>query len=690
MTHYTPAQPDCMDPWTPVTVDSVDGKLAVSVWGRTCRFDDCPLPIGIATAGREMLARPIRLVGELDGEPLEWPDKGRGVILHSCDDGQATVLGYQPSECGKVILNTSVRIEFDGAMFIDVKVMSGGGPGEEDVRRLTRLWLEVPLRGESAGLFHYWPQVHMGAGPDFNTDNSGAVPADGMSLPFKPFLWLGWEEGGLCWFAESDRDWLVADEDRAIEVLPNGEVTTLRLRLLDDEPPAWKGIKPVWRHRIRPLVFRMGFQATPVKPMPAEPLALRVGFHHTYNVLRRISKDDSDRTVLDALVERGINTVAFHEGWQILQNYGWPGDVDRVKQAVDACHDRGLKVWAYFGYELTSLAPEWGDHADDWLTKNIDGVPAGGWRRWPAQRDYIVCPASGWQDELVERITHMVEVCGFDGLYLDQTNAPFGCANESHGCGYRDADGELHISFPIRAARNVMKRLYRLMHSRGGHIEVHQSSGCVIPTMAFAHSYFDGEHLIWHDKFKDDPNGSIGLAAFRAEFAGRNFGIPAAFMAAPDSQAFPLLHGITNRPLSRHDESRRQVWAVTDKFRLAGADWQPYWRNASLLSSDHDMVKASAYIRRDEGRVSMLVIVANITGQASAAEGDEPGKAKTPPLEAKLGVNFDELGVQADSVSVVDAVTDEPLSLTDGQVPLTLGPLETQMLVLTGSSAPSR
>ncbi len=687
MTHYTPAQLGCMDPWTPVEVSQREGEISVSVWGRTYNFAARPLPVGITSAGREMLAGPMSLSGVLDGEPLEWTDKGCGVMLHSHDDSQATVLGYQHSECGKLILNTSVRIEFDGAMFIDVKVMPGRGPEEEEVLALTRLRLDVPLRAESAGLYHYWPQVDLGTGPDFNVDNSGAV-GEGLALPFKPFLWLGWEEGGLCFFAEDDRDWNVPAGEPAIEVLPEGDVTTLRLHLLEDEPPAWQGIKPVWRHRIRPLVFRMGLQATPVKPMPAEPLGLRLGFHHTYNVLRHVDKDEPSRTALDALVERGVNVVAFHEGWQILQNYGWDGQVAEVKQAVDACHERGLKVWAYFGYELTSLAPEWGEHADNWLTKNLDGVPAGGWNRWPAQRDYIVCPASGWQDELVERITRMVELCGFDGLYLDQTNAPFGCANQAHECGYRDAAGELHATFPIRAGRNVMKRLYRLMHGRGGHIEVHQSSGCVIPTMSFAHSYYDGEHLIWDDKFKNDPNGSIGLPAFRAEFAGWNFGIPAAFMPAPDSLAFAMLHGVTNRPLSKEYESRKQLWQVTDEFGLAGADWQPYWRNESLLSTDCDMIKVSAYIHRDGSDVRMLIVVANISARPAVDKGAEP--VAVAPMAASLTVNFDQLGVQAGSVSVVDAVTGDRLAVADGRCGLSLGPLEMQMLLLTGRPAPAR
>lgn len=47
---------------------------------------------------------------------------------------------------------------------------------------------------------------------------SGAVPAQDAAMPFKALLWLGNEERGLGWYAESDRSWQPEDPEKAIEL----------------------------------------------------------------------------------------------------------------------------------------------------------------------------------------------------------------------------------------------------------------------------------------------------------------------------------------------------------------------------------------------------------------------------------------------------------------------------------------
>ena len=56
-------------PWPPMRIHQGDAGIDVGVWGRTYRFANRPLPTSIESAGREILAGPVRLVGELDGEP---------------------------------------------------------------------------------------------------------------------------------------------------------------------------------------------------------------------------------------------------------------------------------------------------------------------------------------------------------------------------------------------------------------------------------------------------------------------------------------------------------------------------------------------------------------------------------------------------------------------------------------------
>ncbi|MCS7192320.1 MAG: hypothetical protein NZ937_04975, partial [Armatimonadetes bacterium] len=50
------------EPWTPVKAQINKNELSVSVWGRTYRFLNSPLPSSVTTLGSEILAAPIRLV----------------------------------------------------------------------------------------------------------------------------------------------------------------------------------------------------------------------------------------------------------------------------------------------------------------------------------------------------------------------------------------------------------------------------------------------------------------------------------------------------------------------------------------------------------------------------------------------------------------------------------------------------
>jgi len=656
-----------LPPWTPVEVHRDDTRTDIRTWGRAYRFDGSALPTGLTTQGQQLLAGPIRLAAVVDGQPITW-EPGRTLLYHH-DEGKAVLLGCQRSE--KLLLNTAVTVEYDGMMALDIKIIPEGHAGDTVRLRLMELSLNVPLRPDLVRLFHYWPHQGMGTAPDRSAKNSGSIPPEGLALPFKPFLWLGWDEGGLGWFAESDRNWQPTDPERAIQVIPGDEATLLRLDLVAQEPVGWAGKEGAWRRQFQPLLFRMGFQATPVKPMPRDFHRWRTDTCFSdHAVLTPPHGSPGDGTRLDRAAAAGVRTMILHESTVAVQNSDFTDRPEVLSAAVRACHDRGLKVLVYFGYELSTLAPEWGDDADDVLVKSPEGDPAGGWRRDPPQRGLICCYRSRRADQWLESVIAFVDRYEIDGLYLDQTCVPFGCANEQHGCGYRGPDGALHVTFPIFAVRNLMNRLYEAMHARGAHIDVHQSSCCSTPTLAFAHSYVDGEHLIWDDQYKEDPAGAIGLDAFRAEFAGKNFGVPCEFFCETEAWCLPLLHDVRPRPGASAPEPLVKLWRVLDAFGVESAAWHPYWRNGTLLTVAPEPVKASAYVRhhpeRDE--VHALLVVANLAPRDAA--------------DAQVAVRFRELGAQEAGAQARDAMDDSPLEMNDGRLRLALGPLDTKLVLL--------
>ncbi len=165
-----------LSPWTNVMVQDTEQAIDVNIWGRTYNFAQAPLSTGILTQGEEVLVSPIRLVGTVGGKEISWEHKG--ISLFSNNKAQATLFGWQADS--SIIVNVTTQIEYDGMMRVDMVVMPQAGASP----KIDELWLEVPLKKDRATLYHYWP------GRWGSAENSGAVPKDGMSLPFRPFVWL--------------------------------------------------------------------------------------------------------------------------------------------------------------------------------------------------------------------------------------------------------------------------------------------------------------------------------------------------------------------------------------------------------------------------------------------------------------------------------------------------------------------
>ncbi len=72
-----------------------------------------------------------------------------------------------------------------------------------------------------------------------NQRAAGAVPAEGLRHKFVTYLWLGNEERGFSWFAESPKGWRLGDQyrDQAIDIRPTQAGTVLRINLIKNDRP---------------------------------------------------------------------------------------------------------------------------------------------------------------------------------------------------------------------------------------------------------------------------------------------------------------------------------------------------------------------------------------------------------------------------------------------------------------------
>ncbi|MGQ9573903.1 MAG: glycoside hydrolase domain-containing protein [Thermoguttaceae bacterium] len=627
---------EVLPPWTPIEAT----ENHVRVWGRTYTFTGLPLPSGVVTRDAEVLAGPIRLTGSADAKPLAW--RGSSCRLLQRQPHLATLSAR--AESGPLICEGTVRVEFDGMVRCDVRLLPRLAGSKVTIQRLA---LEIPVRPQHAAYLHTWP------GQWGSAANSRALPAEGYRGPLKPFVWLGDTLRGLAWFTESDRNFFNAQADRVLEIQREQSATVVRVNLIT----APQTIDA-------PLDYTFGFQATPVKPARPDAWDYRTVHMGSYGLDEQTHTlpDGKKVPLLDHLAARGVRTICFHEHWSDIQNYPKAAQPEALHRLVRACHDRKIQLLLYFGYEMSTIAPEWGRYHEECLVH----PRAGGYKRKPEQTAYIVCYRSHWQDFLAQGIDRILEEFKIDGVYLDGTSEPWGCANLRHGCGYKRPDGSVGTTYPFFATRQMMKRIYTIVKRRNpeGQLNVHQSTCMTIPTLAFATSYWDGEQL-QSVKRKTSVLEVLPLDAFCAEFMGHNWGVPAELLwysSGPfrrhEADTLALLHDIPTRPSSLADlEVYSRLWRAHDAFGRHQATWIPYWESGKVARASDPNMKVSLHNRPRQG---LLAVIANTGPQ---------------PCQAAVSLDLQTLG-QPPGLVARDILADKDLRLADGQILVSLAPLE--------------
>ena len=111
---------------------------------------------------------------------------------------------------------------------------------------------------------------------------------------------------------------------------------------------------------------------------------------------------------------------------------------------------------------------------------------------------------------------------------------------------------------------------------------------------------------------------------FRAEYCGRNMGVPVEFIAYENrplwtfEQALScsILHGILPRPndIGYPLDLMSGVWKIFDKFPIEKSEWLPYWKNGAKC--DNEKVKISYYrYTTVTGKPQILAFAVNVSAK---------------------------------------------------------------------------
>lgn len=231
---------EVLPPWTPLatTGDTIE------MWGRRCTCQGSPLPTQVVTQDKELLRGPIRFtVSHGESSTLLANQSGDSMA----NDGAAATRHWAGT-FGPFTSKVTSRVEFDGFMRIDMEL------APTDTTTVTDLTLVMPLHHDTGTLYHHantsWS----------NLSEAGVVGSQGWrkTLPFVPYVWLGFDRGGVAWFCEHSCNWRNANAAKAIEIIHGPDGVDLLLHFVD-QPTTMTA----------PFRVTFGFMATPVKPMPA-------------------------------------------------------------------------------------------------------------------------------------------------------------------------------------------------------------------------------------------------------------------------------------------------------------------------------------------------------------------------------------------------------------------------------------
>ena len=618
-------------PFTPLRYE----EGCISVWGRTISLGNNFLPSQIISQNQELLFAPMELSLEIDGVDVSFNDFSKEIIEES---KERLALRYRHDN-SSFALKVELTAEYDGYLWYDLGI-------EPKVPiTITKAVLRIPLFAEQATFYNIYgqgpgtipPTAHMSA----SEYSKGGATTDLMEFPFYPFIWLGNEARGLQFFSESDQHWKVSNTEQIYLIQNKGLYTDFLVHFVNQD----KEIKS-------PICYSFGLMASPVKP-----IGKRDQYWSGTSIVWGGYGDDPSHfrseESLEVFKERVLSPwlAEPNKSWELTATryrdhkislgnlYGWSPLFGAPFTEDDLFNEKftlmvretkkvvpEMKITAYTGWGINKGLSFWDSFGMEMTRKPWE---ASGWDTM------LHCANSSFNDYFSYGVDYMLRYYGLDGVYLDSTgNVPL-CNRTGHGCGYFDDEGILHGTYPIRATRELFKRIYKITHcgdDENGIIYLH-TSGVPLPIISFTDLLLVAEPgvILW-GKLKD-----IGLNEYRAEYLSDPFGVPTNIcwhtfsphlkLSPNHMEGFALVHGQTIRMEPKgmlhyangytnpgYEENKyplRHIFNLMSEFTGGQeADFYPYWQNQEYLDTQNTDVLGSFYVN-SKGEV--LLVFCNLS-----------------------------------------------------------------------------
>ena len=488
---------------------------------REYRLNPAGLWDQITADGRPLLAGPMR---------WEIRSGGKALALRAAAPQVETALAHRVVtrsrwRAGGLAAEVRGEYDYDGMCKVWLSLAASA-------QTVDRVSLVAPLRNDMVRYMHacgdglrhnFSGRAPAGEGRVWDSSKGNKVRIVGT---FYPYIYLGHAARGLAWFADSDRDWVLDDHTPTVEVVRRGQVVELRVHLVT------KPFRPTRPHRIE-----FGLQATPVKPMPQQPMGWRKW--RCSKVLPGLRPF----TIFGATLYWGCVGHDLYPRGGDLSIYEWirdarkngkadPAFIDPWMQGYAPYEELGSKRWKYLVAHIRNTARrapmfprsigatmtpytnargvgfhmfEWPTFQDEWINfPYYNRAKKGG-------VGYDITPTKSYRDFAMYRYKQAM-VC-MDGVYWD--NVYMSANYDTVACrAWVDEGGRIHPSMGLWDMRALIRRAAILYHEQGrpGVFIPHMTNTNIVPTLAFANCNLDWEWRYGQTDFQDRFSPDLTVA----------------------------------------------------------------------------------------------------------------------------------------------------------------------------------
>jgi len=576
-------------PWTPVVVDGGE----VSMLNRKYAFSGEPFPASAFSEGEQVLSRQVVLAVEREGKVLRFAPSEEKPVEVAPD--RVVTEGESLLDDGSLRLTWRRTVDYDGLVTCELELSPAQAGATVRVGGFS-LEAAVPMPA-ARFVFPY----------NANWAKTGKVSCR------RDYAWVTNDCVGLCWFTDSDANWLYGPEDKPVWVVREGDEALIRAQIIG---------RPV--DITGPTRYVMGLVATPTKPLRPDWRAIHAeGW--------RAPRGQN----LQSVCWMNSEGIQFLNRWLI----GDLVDEEKGLQELAEYKAAGIDCVPYScGSAMPTNNPIYDFYESQWeITSEGRPTPKDYRTVWRGREFYIgnVCPGSGFADWMTAATQNYMTKYPFAGLYLDY-GGPSRCDSPRHGCGVVDAFGQKRGSFGVLAKREMFRRLYKVIHGirPDGYLWTHNWLGFCPPVHSFTDLDFPGEEFMhtapgnpnvytdapspdeWQCNYNSHIRG-VGIQ-FLSEVADGLEQMRDDARRSRPMMTCLVLHDVPCGGNRVHWETVSRVWKALDQNDATRGQFTGYWMPGAQIASADPKARVSYYTWPGERR--LLVVVGNLTAEPVGAK----------------------------------------------------------------------